>query len=49
MNEWLIFALRNIASNEFFIDFISLLDVCQIYGNIYQNTLLMESPIIHNL
>ncbi len=32
-----------------FIDFFSLLDVCQLYGNIYQNTLLMESPIIHNL
>jgi hypothetical protein len=31
-----------------FIDFVSLFDVYQLYGNIYLTTLSMESPIINN-
>jgi hypothetical protein len=47
-NEWLVFALRNVVSNEYLLILFHYLMFINYHGNIYQNTLSMESPIIHD-
>jgi hypothetical protein len=47
-NELLVFALTNIISNGFLLILFHYLMSIDYYGSIYQSTLSMENPIIHN-